>query len=199
MIPEIEPLRKILELEKARGYRDSAVIGGLDRYLVRLRGEARSVEGPLSGLLLESYSELDRARREQWVESVLGQLVGSEGELRPGPGRGEAVPPLDSPITTVKGISSSLASRFSRLGVMTVRDLLYLFPHRHIDYSKMKRISELEGGLEQSVVASVWEARETSLGGRRGTEAIVGDETGNIRAAVPRTIKAIPKAINQPL
>ena len=62
-----------------------------------------------------------------------------------------------------------------------MRDLLYFFPHRHIDYSQTKCISQLTAGEEQTIVANVWQAQETMLGGRRGTEAIVGDETGNIR------------------
>ncbi len=88
---------------------------------------------------------------------------------------------LDSPITSIRGISSSLALKFGRLGVSTVRDLLYFFPRRHLDYSQIKPISELKEWAEQTIVATVWEAQEATFGGRRGTEAIVGDETGNIR------------------
>ena len=88
---------------------------------------------------------------------------------------------LDSPITVVTGISSSLASKFDRLGVKTIRDLLYFFPHRHLDYSQRKFISQLVEGEEQTIIAHVWQAQEIMLGGRRSTEAIVGDETGNVR------------------
>jgi ATP-dependent DNA helicase RecG len=88
---------------------------------------------------------------------------------------------LDAPITVVKGISTSLASSFGKMGVKTVRDLLYFFPHRHLDYSQLKFISQLVEGEEQTIVANIWQAQETRPGGRRSTEAIVGDETGNIR------------------
>jgi ATP-dependent DNA helicase RecG len=88
---------------------------------------------------------------------------------------------LDSPITTVRGISTSLATKFGKLGVKTVRDLLYFFPHRHLDYSRIKHISQLTEGDEQTIMANVWQARVTRLGYRQGTEAIVGDETGNMR------------------
>jgi ATP-dependent DNA helicase RecG len=60
--------------------------------------------------------------------------------------------------------------------------MLYFFPHRHMDYGHQRHISELEVGVEQTLVATVWEARQVNLGGRPGTEAIVGDETGNVRA-----------------
>ena len=80
-----------------------------------------------------------------------------------------------------QGYQYRLAAKFGKLGVKTVRDLLYFFPHRHLDYSQLKFISQLAEGEEQTIVANVWQAQETRLGGRRGTEAIVGDETGNIR------------------
>ncbi|GAH96029.1 unnamed protein product, partial [marine sediment metagenome] len=82
---------------------------------------------------------------------------------------------------TLRGVSTSLAAKFNRLGVKTIRDLLYFFPHRHLDYSQRKYISQLAEGEEQTIIANVWQAQVTMLGGRRGTEAIVGDETGNVR------------------
>ncbi|GAH69141.1 unnamed protein product, partial [marine sediment metagenome] len=88
---------------------------------------------------------------------------------------------IDSSITTLRGVSTSLAAKFNRLGVKTIRDLLYFFPHRHLDYSQRKYISQLAEGEEQTIIANVWQAQVTMLGGRRGTEAIVGDETGNVR------------------
>jgi len=89
---------------------------------------------------------------------------------------------IDSSVTCIKGVSSNLAAKFKKLGVETVRDLLYFFPRRHLDYSQMKSISQLGEGEEQTIMVNVWQARVTMLGGRRSTEAIVGDETGNVRA-----------------
>ena len=200
-----EPLRKILELERQKGYADSAVIGGLDRFL-------RNWSGQVIGLITSpqllrhfrklqladsSYASWSREQRKQWVDSVLDFLaaagrMGKEGEAKltpprhrpsPAPGRKPPLPPqsLDAPVTIVKGISSSWAARFHRLGVNTVRDLLYFFPRRHLDYSRKRSISELTPDEEQTIIASVWQAQEVMLGGRRSTEAIVGDETGNVR------------------
>ncbi|GAJ12667.1 unnamed protein product, partial [marine sediment metagenome] len=67
------------------------------------------------------------------------------------------------------------------MGVETIRDLLYFFPRRHLDYSQVESISQLGEGEEQTIIANIWQAQVTMLGGRRGTEAIVGDETGNVR------------------
>ncbi|MFP3879400.1 MAG: ATP-dependent DNA helicase RecG [Dehalococcoidia bacterium] len=96
------------------------------------------------------------------------------------PGR-KVTESLDSPITVIKGITPNIAKKFARLNVREVRDLLYFFPRRYVDYSQTKPISELVEGEEQTIVGTIWQARIASLGVRRGTEAIVGDETGNIR------------------
>ena len=208
MSATFEPLLKILELEQKKGYADSAVIGGLDRFLRRWAGQAMgSIADPrllkhFQHLINTSYASLTKPQRKEWASSVLGLVAETGGGTRV-----EAKPPesmvaplvktktrkerksiskvvgysLDSPITIIKGISSGLASRFGKLGLKTVRDLLYFFPHRHLDYSQVKSISQLSEGEEQTIIANVWQAQVTRLGYRQGTEAIVGDETGNVR------------------
>jgi ATP-dependent DNA helicase RecG len=186
----IESLRKVLKLEQAKGYSDKAVMGGLDRFLRNLSPP----DEKLSRLLSLKYSALDTGARERWIKNILGQL--DSGEMRTQPpetilpqqkymntpdkhGREQS---LDAPITSIRGINSNLAAKFGKLGVKTVRDLLYFFPRRHIDYSHIKHISELEVGAEQTIVATVWEAAQRGPGYRmRNTEAVVGDESGNIK------------------
>ncbi|MBI4332895.1 MAG: ATP-dependent DNA helicase RecG [Chloroflexi bacterium] len=90
--------------------------------------------------------------------------------------------PLDYPITVLKGIHDKVEAKFAKLGVKTVRDALYFFPRRHLDYSQLAPISSLKPGQEQTVIATVWEARVVKLGNMRCTEATVGDDSGNIRA-----------------
>jgi len=207
-----EPLRKILELECEKSYVDSAVIGGLDRFLRRWTG--RAVESITSPQLLNhfhrlrlldsNYASLTKQQRKEWINKVfaflpeLEQFEAEKGEVKlseegimPPPvasrrplragGQKVASQSIDSSVTTLKGVSTALAPKFNRLGVKTIRDLLYFFPHRHLDYSRRKYISQLTEGEEQTIIANVWQAQETRLGGRRGTEAIVGDETGNVR------------------
>ena len=204
---DIKPLRKILELEHEKGYTDSAVIGGLDKFLRRWAGQA--VESLTSPQLVKRFRQLHlidsdyasstKQQRKKWVSEVLHflpEVEHGEGEkpevkaapVASKPSSGARKSPriavkqsLDSSITVVRGISSAMAARFKRLGVNTVRDLLYFFPHRHLDYSQRKTISQLAEGDEQTIIANVWQAQEIRLGGRRSTEAIVGDETGNVR------------------
>jgi len=200
------PLRKILELERKRGYIDSAVIGGLDKFFRHWSDKAiESMANPQLlnrfyklRLVNSSYASLSKPQREKWVNSVLDFLTELEhtgvekGEAKLTtvtsklPSRGKKQPVLasksiNSPISVIGGISSRLTTKFNKLGVKTVHDLLYFFPHRHLDYSQLKSISQLSVGDEQTIIANVWQAQVIMLGGRRSTEAIVGDETGNIR------------------
>jgi|TARA_Y100000031_G_scaffold156852_1_gene213597 ATP-dependent DNA helicase RecG len=198
----LSSLRKVLELESKKGYLDSSVIGGLDRFLRQWSNQAiESLTSPkflrqFKKLKLDKsdYTSMDREQRQQWLKNVLNFLVDAESggptksetktihTIRPSPRHVWTISTsLESPITVVRGISDSLASRFNKLGVKTVHDLLYFFPQRHLDYSQRKTISQLTEGKEETIMANVWEVRLVMPGGRRSTEAIVGDETGNVR------------------
>ncbi len=208
MLMNLKPLYKIIELEQKKGYADSAVIGGLDKFLHNWAGQAmESMSSPrlfshFRHLVNSSYASLTKQQRKDWVDDVLALFSEMEGAEEKGevPHKKAASPAkaklaaatrrmpakpkdygIDSPVTVIKGISSNLAAKFAKLGVKTVRDLVYFFPNRHLDYSQVKFISQLGEGEEQTIVANVWQAQVTRLGGRQGTEAIVGDETGNVR------------------
>jgi ATP-dependent DNA helicase RecG len=154
----------------------------------------------------QEYAAMDRAGRELLIDSLLYWLTEAESIFQKHNSRKGTAPRktyknksdtsvitkavsanyegkgLDDPVTVVKGIKSNIAVKLNKLGVRTVRDLLYFFPRRHLDYSQIKHISELEIGEEQTIVGTVWESREAKLGRLKGTELTLGDETGNIRA-----------------
>ncbi len=89
---------------------------------------------------------------------------------------------LNAPLTILKGVNTALQGKFAKLGVNIIRDALYFFPRRHLDYSHLTPISSLRPGQEHTIVATIWEARVVRLGSMRCTEATVGDDSGNIRA-----------------
>jgi ATP-dependent DNA helicase RecG len=208
----IDNLRKVLELERAKGYADSAVYGGLDAYLQRLSqgGEILSNQGlaaAMSSLPVGGYASLRSSGRRRWLEGLLAIMDDRSASAKPSPAvrsktagaaagakkgakataarrRVETVgqASLDSSITALKGVSRATQSRFARLGVETIRDLLFHFPYRYNDFANIRPISQLVVGEEQTVLATVWSAAETTIGRhRKGTEAIVGDETGTLR------------------
>jgi ATP-dependent DNA helicase RecG len=220
---KIEALVKILDLEKVKGYRDSAVMGGLDRYLeVNVKKEgSHEILGEICGLDF-SYAGLSTDERREWVEKAR-LLLTREASLRrvqertvperplrddDEAARGHGTPSsyagrsgkksarrtvpaakaatssaisLDAPIGTLRGVGPAAEAKFKKLGVETVRDMLYFFPRRHIDYASRRCVADLQVGADQTLIGAVWEARQKFFGGRPGTEAIVGDDTGNIR------------------
>ena len=60
----------ILRLERQQGFRDRAVIGGLDAYLRRWRDELQPTTG-----LSRSYAEMNAEQRHRWIEATLAQIA----------------------------------------------------------------------------------------------------------------------------
>lgn len=183
----INSLQKILELERAKGYSDVAVMGGLDRYIHGWLSQAKGSSLFSSAIGPDfSYAALTKKERAKWVEKVLPQLATGDEPPVVSIRRRFATPTvadqsLDSPITTLRRVSPAVAKKFAKLGVNTIRDVLYFFPNRHLDYAQRKAISELKVGVEQTVIGTVHGAEQVRLGRRPGTEAYVGDETGIVR------------------
>ena len=204
--PESEAVlrfRKVLELEARRGCDDGAVIGGVDRFLAiacQDRGVAALIDA--APALAKGYRGLGPPQRERWLRAVLaakpaaakaktaarGSSASPRAESAPArpealEGRAAHTPadPLDGPVTVVRGLKSALQAKLAKLGVRTVRDLLYLFPNRHNDFADVRPIAELQPDEEQTTLVSVWSAAKVRLGRRDGTQAVVGDETGTMR------------------
>jgi ATP-dependent DNA helicase RecG len=239
---DIGPLRKILDLEIKKGYPNSAVIGGLDKFInpwsARIISSIPNTESVKRFSRLcpphPAYSMMNKVQRKEWVNNLLGILEELESKSTATPQAGTPVLPdsnnqktianrkkadyvqapvnskiklpvpteinnktlrktstiskntavkitLEAPVTIVRGINEATQKKFEKLGMQTVRDLLYFFPNRHLDYSKRAYVNNLAIGQENTIIANVWEARAVQLGMRRSAEATVGDETGNVR------------------
>ena len=207
-----DSFRNILELERANGFNDKAVIGGMDGFVRRWAESMTPYVGksPDSRQLIRpGYSRMSAEERAGWATQWLTILDGGQPEPPPVPGAvsadkerkkpasktRRASPPrqprstqsepvdLDSPVTGLKRVSGKLAEQLERLEITTVRDLIYHFPNRHIDYSRRAKISELWPGQDLTVAGRITESRELSLGRRRlkATEAVLTDETGSVK------------------
>ncbi len=64
-------------------------------------------------------------------------------------------PKLEQKLSDLPEIGLRKASNLLRLGLSTVRDLLFYYPRDHIDYARQVTIRELEGGETVTIVAKV--------------------------------------------
>ena len=91
---------------------------------------------------------------------------------------------LTTSLLEIGGIPEKFASRLARLGVKTVRDLLWHFPTRYEDFSKIYTIEELIPGQQATIQGQVEKVsvRRTWRRQMLVAEAYITDQTGVIRA-----------------
>ncbi len=201
----VDKLIKILRLEAER-HQDKAVVGGLASYADTWNRVARQEFGPDAAewideiaVRLRTYSDLPHAEaRRKALTGLLqaaerGPAVAETSSSGAAPlpskkpegsrsGAGEH-PRLDSPVTAARGIGPKRATRLKRLGVHTIRDLLYFLPRRYDDYSQLLPINRLQLGEQVTIIARVHKAylRQTR-GGADIFKAVLTDGTASIEA-----------------
>ena len=62
---------------------------------------------------------------------------------------------LDSPVQYIKGIGPKRSRYFDKIGVTTVKDLIYLVARRYVDYSTVLRIRDLRIEDEATIIGRV--------------------------------------------
>ena len=156
------------------------------------------------------YAEMSAEERSDWATRVVRRMRDAGVSVRSGsapasPAPGNAPPraekqaprrksaprkppaprrplELSDDVTLMKGVWQKLLPRLHKLDVNTVGDLVHLFPSRHNDFTSVRTVSQLTPGDNQTAILTVWEARQTMLGRQKSTQAVLGDDTGNIRA-----------------
>ncbi len=91
---------------------------------------------------------------------------------------------LDTELAKIRGIGEKFLSRLTKLEIKTVKDLLWHFPFRYEDYSKIYKIAELEPNQSVTVRGAVAKIslRRTWRKKMVIVEALITDETGGIKA-----------------
>ena len=89
---------------------------------------------------------------------------------------------LSTPVINLKGIGPRIAEQLSKRGIRTVEDLFYFLPIRYIDRRHISRIGEIEEKQRVNLIARVIRYRSLFYrhARKKGFEAVVGDETGQI-------------------
>jgi ATP-dependent DNA helicase RecG len=93
-------------------------------------------------------------------------------------------PFLSTPLQFLKGVGPRRAADLERAGLVTVEDLLYRFPLRYEDRSRLQSIATLRPGQAASIAGriTVCGLRSTRRPGFKIFEAAVEDGTGSLRA-----------------
>jgi ATP-dependent DNA helicase RecG len=91
---------------------------------------------------------------------------------------------LRSPISQIPRIGPAYVKRLNKIGIAAAQDLVFYFPNRYEDFSKIKKISQLKineitciKGEIQYIENQVTYRKRTSL-----TQAIIKDNTGTLQA-----------------
>lgn len=92
---------------------------------------------------------------------------------------------LNASVTVLKGVGPRHGQTLGRLGLLTLGDMLYYFPRRYDDYTKLKQINRLEYGEEVTVIGTVQSVTSRTIRNGRAnlTEAIVSDGSGSLRVS----------------
>jgi ATP-dependent DNA helicase RecG len=90
---------------------------------------------------------------------------------------------LSDSVQLLPGVGPSRVKQLEQLGVHTVRDLLRLYPRRHIDYSNVQKISSLLFGHTTTIQGEVIAIEEQrTRTGKPLVDIIVHDGTGQVHA-----------------
>jgi ATP-dependent DNA helicase RecG len=172
---ELTPSQKRLFrelLEVFSGFESSSMEEKKDRIARSMRIMAQ-LEGYGNGEV-KAKAEATGEGRAEWTE-----VGGWRLEAKAHGGRAEA---LRQPIQFVKGVGPRIAKKLEKKGVRTIEDTLYFLPRRYEDRRVIKKISEIQVGKVETVLAEVLLAGTVLYKGNRKRvfEVIVGDGTGTL-------------------
>jgi len=91
---------------------------------------------------------------------------------------------LGTPVSTISQVGQTTSSRLKKIGIETVKDLIFYYPFRYEDFSQISDIVSLKplnsvtvrGKIEMIKNRRSWK-KKTFL-----TEALISDETGSVKA-----------------
>jgi len=83
------------------------------------------------------------------------------------------------PVTALTGIGSQTANRLEKLGIRTIRDLIFHLPHRYEDRTRVYPIGSLAAGMTALICGKV-EFTDILPRGRKSLVCRISDETGAI-------------------
>ena len=198
---------RILDLERAGGCHDRAVIGGLDAFLERHAERSADVQELAGRLAPARYRELSPAARTTWLNTEIARLSGAapaapastpaqaQPAAPPKPAavraraaaraKAPSAPPAETALKDARlGIGHKQLACYEALGIATADDLLSHYPFRYHDFSATRSVRELQIGEEGAVSGVVVSVSAERWRGRMhgACKAQVRDAFGNTLA-----------------
>jgi ATP-dependent DNA helicase RecG len=205
MLDFYNKIKQVLSLEKDKGFQNSAVAGGLGKFIsfIEKQGEKNNVPMDIITPLinyLESYAALSYKDREKSIGIFLDCLLdnlknGSKNNLQEAltvlstTNKSNAFHNMQDPaiyadIRSIKGIGDKNYKYFEKLGIKNIYNLLRYYPRRYQDFSKLKTISSIEY-CEEITVAGIVTGKIHTRKSKRGnliiSETSLTDNTGALR------------------
>jgi ATP-dependent DNA helicase RecG len=152
------------------------LVAATRRYLHASGQKARSVENlPEDGITATQEKSTQNSRLPKTTRVI--QPKSSELNRR-------IAPSLDQPLSGLAEVGVRRGGYLARLGLHTVRDMLFYYPRDHIDYARQVNICELEAGETVTLVGTV--KRCQCFSSPRNSkltilELAIKDNTGQIR------------------
>jgi len=101
-------------------------------------------------------------------------------------------------LTDIPGISPARAQALNESGVRTPGDLVRFFPRSYLDRRTILKIRRLQGSGEQvTVMGTVTSVSESGFGRKKRLEAILQDDTGQLKAVWFKGISYFRKSIKK--
>ena len=90
---------------------------------------------------------------------------------------------LNAEVTVLPGVGPRIAKTLERLSIYTLGDMIYHYPRRYDDYSKLKPINRLQYGEEVTVIGTVQSVNTRSIRGGKNklSEAVISDGSAALK------------------
>ncbi len=145
-------------------------------------GAAQAQGGETQAAMQGDKTEQATAQAPARTPRPRGAVQG-KAEAHPGGVTSKRPIALNASLTVLAGVGPKHAAMLTRLGLNTLGDMLYNFPRRYEDYSKLKPIRDIFYGESLTVIGEVTTIASRQVRGKKMTlvEAVINDGTGGLR------------------
>ncbi|MCY7407252.1 MAG: DNA helicase RecG, partial [Alkalinema sp. CAN_BIN05] len=100
---------------------------------------------------IQQQSIQQQPAKDSATKTIIRSTTNSSKEASPS----GKIPDLEQAVTYLPGVGPKSAEKLAKLGIITVRDLLYYYPREHIDYARQAKIRDLIAGETATIVGTI--------------------------------------------